>query len=361
MIMKKLIGLVLVAMVLAWPVVSLAATFKTGDSYSLARGQTVSDDLYVASGTITLSGLISGDLVAAGGNLSVTGNVAEDAILAGGTINLAGSVGDDARLAGGNISIDGTVLDDLFVAGGQVHLTSSAVVSGDLVVAGGQVIIDGRVNGSVNITSGEVTLGDTAVIAGNFSYRSGKEAAIAPSARITGRTTFNQVRRFDRGNFMGPFIVFSFFAKLILFAITSLLLLLIFKTKASQVIHRGLANFWPSLLRGFLVLVAVPVAIVLVCFTIIGIPIAALTLLGYIAMVMLSVIGAGMLFGSWLAKVLMKREPAPVDWKTAILGTIALFIVNLVPFLGWIVGFGFFLVTLGAIAKQWYDSAWMNR
>jgi len=359
--MKKLIGLVLVSVLLVWPIVATAATFKAGDSYSLARGQTMADDLYVASGTITVSGVVSGDLVAAGGNLSVTGDVAEDAILAGGTINLGGSVGDDARVAGGNVSIDGTIADDLFVAGGQVHLTSSSVVSGDLVVAGGQVIVDGRVNGNVNITSGQVTLGDTAVVAGNLSYKSKKEAAIASGARIAGTTTFNQIQRFDRQQSFGLLLVFSFFAKLLLAIVTAILLVLIFKTKAPRVVHQGINNFWPSLLRGFLVMIVVPVAIILVGFTVVGIPIAILALFGYIAWMILSAVGSGILFGSWLAKVAMKRDPAPVNWKTALLGTIALFVVYLVPFAGWIVGFAFFLVTLGAIAKQWYDSAWLNR
>jgi len=361
---KKLIGFVLVAVLLAWPVAlrqpAEAATFSAGDSYSLAKGQTVSDDLYVTSGSVTVSGVVSGDLIAAGGNLSISGNVAEDATLAGGTVNLGGSVGDDARIAGGTVSVDGTVLDDLFIAGGQVHLTSSAVVSGDLVVGGGKVRLDGRVNGNVSITSGEITLGDTAVIAGNFSYRSGKEATIASGARITGTTTFDQVKRFDRDVF-GPLLVFSFFAKMLLAAITAVLLVLIFKTKTPRIIHQGLNDFWPSLLRGFLVAVAVPVAIVLLAVTVVGIPIAVVLLLGYIAWMIMAAIGSGILFGSWLAKVAMKQNPPPIDWKVALVGTVALFIVSIVPFVGWIAGCIFFLVTLGAISKYWYDNVWVNR
>lgn len=359
--MKKLTLLFLVGMVLVWPIATLAATFQAGESYSLGRGQSVTDDLYVGSGSIAVSGNVQGDLIAAGGNISVTGGVSEDLMIAGGMLTVSGSVGDDARIAGGNVTLDGSVADDVFVAGGQIHLTSSSVVQGDVVVAGGQVTLNGRINGNVKVISGKVSLGDTAIIGGNFSYTSPEQAMISSSARISGMTSFNQVQKFDREKFIGPFIVFSYITKLIICAIAAVLFVLIFRTKAPRVVHQALGNFGENLLRGFLVLIAVPVAIFFVSFTVIGIPFAVLAFLGYVAWMILAGIGAGITFGAWMAKVLMKREPAPVDWKVALLGTAALFVLQLVPLIGWIACSVFFLVTLGAISREWYDSAWKNR
>ncbi|MBX4211575.1 MAG: hypothetical protein KW806_02170, partial [Candidatus Yanofskybacteria bacterium] len=123
----------------------------------------------------------------------------------------------------------------------------------------------------------------------------------------------------------------------------------------------ALGNFWHNVLRGFLVMIAVPVAIIILFITVVGIPFAVLLLLGYIALMILAGIGSGIVFGSWLAKVLMKKDPAPVNWKTVIIGTLALSVLRVIPLLGWIPAFLFFLVTLGAITKHWHENVWLNR
>ncbi|MBX4211796.1 MAG: polymer-forming cytoskeletal protein, partial [Candidatus Yanofskybacteria bacterium] len=277
--MKKLFILMAIAAVAVWPLGASAATFKTGESYSLGQNQSVNDDLYVGSGSVTISGVVTGDLIAAGGNLSFSGRVSEDATLAGGTVNINGTIGDDLRVAGGNVTLNGAVADDVFVAGGQVHVAQDAVINGDVVAAGGEVTIDGRVNGNINITSGQVKLGSSAVINGNLVYKSGKEAQIDSGARIAGTTQFNKISHGVPGrNFIGPFIVFSMVAKTIILLVCALLLIWIFRTKAPRVVHHALGNFWHNVLRGFLVMIAVPVAIIILFITVVGIPFAVLLL-----------------------------------------------------------------------------------
>ena len=361
--MKNLMfGLLILALLMA-PVSVGAATLKTGDTYSLSKGQAVADDLYVGAGNITINGDVVGDLIVAGGNIYVSGVVAQDAIVAGGTINLNGNVQDDVRVAGGNILIDGRVGDDLVAAGGQINVVQGASVGGDVIAAGGQVTIDGVVNGNVKITSGNVKIGEHAIINGSLKYRSGRGAEIASGAQIKGKVEF-QKSGFSQNRARGFFgILFGFWllSRVLMLFVAALVFVLVFKRTAPRVVHHGLNNFWSDLLKGFLVLVAVPAAIIILFITIIGVPVAIITLLMYIVWMIAASVVASVIMGAWLYKWLSGIETAPVNWKSALLGVVAFAVAALVPFVGWLLDFAIFLVALGAISKTWYDSVWANR
>jgi len=354
----KLLTFVAIVALVAWPFAASAATLYGKEVYTLSQNQSVNDDLYIASEAITISGVVNGDLVSAGGSTTLSGRITQDATVAGGTVNISGTVSDDLRVAGGNVTLNGIVGGDVFVAGGQIHIAPDAVIQGDLRAAGGQVIIDGRVIGDAHLGSGRIKLGETAVINGDLSYRSTKEAEIATGARIIGATRFNEIQNRFNGR---QILAVSAIVKMLMFVVAALVFLWIFKTGTPKVVRHALSNFWPDTLRGFLVVIAVPVATILLFITVVGIPVAVIVLLGYITMMILGGAFSGMVFGSWLAKIFMKKDPAPVDWKTVILGTIALMIVQLVPLVGWVAGFVFFLVTLGALSRHWYENVWQNR
>jgi cytoskeletal protein CcmA (bactofilin family) len=128
---------------------ALGGKLRTGDSVTVASGETVEGDLYAASDTIVIDGTVEGDLVAVGGDIHVNGTVGGDVIAAGGNVTVAGNVGGDARIAGGQLTVSGEVGEDLLVAGGQAIITASGSVGEDVIAAAGQLTIAGSVAGSV--------------------------------------------------------------------------------------------------------------------------------------------------------------------------------------------------------------------
>ena len=135
--------------------------FRSGDSVTIAAGETISHDLYAFAGTVQVDGTVDGDLVASGGLIDITGTVTGDVLAAGGRVNITGTVGGDTRIAGGTLSVGGAIAEDLLAAGGQLTVTSSGTVGEDLIAGTGQLTIDGAVTGDVLAQTGAYTKAGT--------------------------------------------------------------------------------------------------------------------------------------------------------------------------------------------------------
>ena len=133
---------------------ALSDKLRTGDTVVVAAGETVSNDLYAAAGTVQIDGTVDGDLVATGGLVDITGTVTGDVLAAGGRISVTGTVGGDTRIAGGQLTVGGSIKEDLVATGGQLTVTTSGTVGEDLIAATGQLTLDGTVTGNVLARTG---------------------------------------------------------------------------------------------------------------------------------------------------------------------------------------------------------------
>jgi cytoskeletal protein CcmA (bactofilin family) len=132
----------------------LGEKLRSGESVTVAAGETVSSDLYAFAGTVRIDGTVDGDLIASGGLVDVTGTVTGDILAAGGSVNISGTVDGDTRIAGGTLSVGGAIKEDLLAGGGQLTVTSSGTVGEDLIAGTGQLTIDGSVTGDVLARTG---------------------------------------------------------------------------------------------------------------------------------------------------------------------------------------------------------------
>ena len=156
----------------------LGEKFRSGDTVTVAAGETVSNDLYAFAGTVRVDGTVDGDLVASGGLIDVTGTVTGDVLAAGGSVNITGTVGGDTRIAGGTLSVGGAIKEDLLATGGQLTVTSSGTVGEDLIAGTGRLTIDGAVTGDVLARAGTYT--KTGTIGGT------EDVTITPQGQPTG-------------------------------------------------------------------------------------------------------------------------------------------------------------------------------
>jgi cytoskeletal protein CcmA (bactofilin family) len=375
---KALFILFPLSIFLAFALPVSAAEFKAGEAYALQKSETVFNDLYAAGGTVVIAGDVEGDLTAAGGDITVTGRVAQDAILAGGSVSLSGILGDDLRAAGGRIQVTGKVGGDAVVAGGQVYFVSGSSVAGDMIVSGGGVIADAAVGGRVKIVAREVTvngpvagdvhitadrivIGKKTLISGNFTYKSRKEAEIKAGAVIKGETAFERMEAPSHRVRTGAFLAAWTVGRYLMLLTAALIAVLLFKRLSQGVVERALGRFGRELLTGFIVLIVVPAAVLLCFITVIGVPIGLAGLFAYFLLFILSSVYAGVVVGSLIQKALLKRPSLEASWKTALIGVTVYTVAGLIPFLGWLFKFAFFLAALGVMSRIVYEKIGAER
>lgn len=353
-------------LLMALPTDGFAAMLSGAQEYSLPKGQTVEDSLYIGAGNATLAGVVAGDLIVAGGSVLVSGEVSEDLMAAGGSVNVLGRVGQDARVAAGQVSLTGRVGKDAVIAGGSVQIVSGAVVEGDLVITGGRAVIDGEIFGNVKVFGGEVVInsakieGDAEVSAGSFSigrdafiggkveYRGQEEAQIDPAAVIRGEYVFSKIN-IDTKRARKGFEE----AKLLISLASVLLFYWVFRRKSQAVVQKALGSFWKSAAVGAVGSIAAFVLVALLVVSIAGISLAILAGLILAVGFFVACIFASMTFGVWLKKVFLKR-PAELNWIVAVNGAILLSLLGMVPVLGGLVYLAFFLASLGALYSIGY-------
>lgn len=378
--MKKALVLFILPLLFLLPLSSSAAVFTGAEEYTLGADDSLSENLYVGAATVVVAGDVVGDVFAGGAIVTVTGAVDGDLFVGGDTVNILGSVSGDVRAGGSNIIIGEDVQGDLLVGGAIVHILPGVTVHGDAMIGAGRLIVDGTVKGEVTVGAedvslngtfeqgvnayvNQVNLGDSAVIKGDFSYESGSEAEISETASIEGETffeksegksslTLSQANGLKRAFFKA--FGFFFFMKLLAFLTAAILIVLFFKKPTEKVVRRGVSNFGKELLRGLVVFIVTPIAIILLFATLLGSFAAVLAGLVYVFMLCISKLLATILFGVLLVKLFNKKKPVHLDWKIASLGVVSLLIVVLVPVIGWIVGFAFFLNALGSLSYEMY-------
>ncbi len=370
-IMKKkiFVALTLVAVFAFFaPGVSEAAYFKTGKSVVVGSTAAINDNVYAAGASVSVSAPVEGDLLAAGGTLYIASPVSQDIMAAGGTVIVVGSSAQNVRLIGGNITLSGTYTGEAVAAGGQVAIMTGTTITkdsylaggsvnfagneaGNLKIAGSAVYVDGTVGGNLTVKGGkEVTIGPNAVIKGNFEYTAQQKATIENGAQILGTTTFHEAPApvATASGFFESFaaiLTIGWIAKFLMVLTAAYLLWYLMRNDMVEAVKRITSGFWKELLRGFVILVATPIAAIIALVTVIGALPGIVGLLLYGSLLIVSVPVAGIVVAS-----LLKKFKTDLRWYHILLGVLVFEIVKLIPFIGWIATFIIYLLAIGSFA-----------
>ena len=353
------------------PYAGSAAEVRAGDQPSIGAEETVAEDIYIAGGNVLSAGYASADLIAAGGTVLVSGKVGGDLTAAGGSVTVLGNVTDDVRAAGGNLLLQGDVGGDVVLAGGQ--LTVGGSVSGDLLAGGGTVRVDAPVSGDVRIGGGDVylnsaisgnvdvytdklTLGKGARIAGNLIYAAGKEATMEEGAVVSGEVTFNKRERTVSVGGIVAIISLALIGTTLAQLAAALLLGLVFGRFAVRLVEVAAAKPLLEVGRGLIVCIVLPVASLMLLWSLIGIPLGILGLLLFATTIVYLWIMTPVLLGSFAYRSFFGGE-FDVNWKSILLGVFIYALLGLVPIVGWLAQFILMLLTLGAVAKIKWEIA----
>jgi hypothetical protein len=311
-------------------------------------------DRYLAGDEVNVVDASGGDVLAAAGSVELRGRIDGDAVAAGGTVWVAGEVGEDAYLAGGSVRLDGRVADAVRLVGGQVRVGTDAVIAGGAAIAGGRVRFDGAAGdtvtiaggdvrfdgtaaGDVLIVAGETDIGPKARIDGKLTVRAPAPPTVDPAARIAGGLHYEPVARREgwahTGRAAAGWAIGLWTAGL---AVCGVLLIAAFPRFTREAAARIRTTPLLSLGVGFALLVAVPVAAVVLFATVIGIPLGLLLFALYPVMLMLGYTTIAVFLGDGLLArlrrdALARRAPRAAAFVVAL---VILALVIRIPYAG---------------------------
>ncbi len=341
----------------------LAADLRSGDTITVASGEVVDDDLYIAGSTITIDGTVNGDLWACGNTITVNGEVKGSIVAIGQTVSINGNVGHAARLAGEKVNISGNVSGDLIVFASEATISSQAKIDGDFLFGSGNVRMDGPIGRNVkgggsdvtisNVVGGNaelsvenLTLTSTANIQGNLTYTSKNEADIQAGARVGGKTIQNMPEVKKPAPFSG--IGGKILGFLMAF-VTGLIIILVVPRRSASAADSIRNKPWASLGWGAVILFATPIAAILVCFTVIGIPVGLISLALYAVAVYISQVFVSLFLGRWIIGRFRETDSKAIMVGALASGLAIITILKLIPYLGFWIGLAVALFGLGAV------------
>lgn len=355
------------------PLLVFAADIRMGQKQSLDVNQKIGSNLYIAGGNVSSAATVFGDEIIAGGDILVSGPVSQDLLIAGGNVTVTSPIGGDVRLAGGNVTINNSVKGDVIALAGQLSLSGASIggdiiwgggelhvdapVAGNLQLKGGDVTINAPVKGSVTFKGGSIHLGPKALIEGNLTYTTPDKVVMAEGSSVKGAVTYNPAPTTPTPGFFAVIFSLAFLAKFLMTLACAMAFGLIFNRYMRDLISGVADQALVELGRGFVTMVMLPVASVLLISTLVGIPFGLLGLLAFASLYIYAWIITPILVGSFVFKWVAKTPLFPVTWVTILIGVVIYTILGLIPVLGWVVRFAAALIAIGGAVRIKWDVA----
>jgi cytoskeletal protein CcmA (bactofilin family) len=251
------------------------------------------DNYYAAGNHIEVTTPMGADVIVAGRQIDINRPVSGDIWAVGWRVVLSDRADDDVRIAAGEVEVDAAVAGDLTIAGGDVTVGPQTRVGGrswltggtvrlngiferEVRVAGATVQIGGEVREPLAVTAETLEILPSARILGPLTYKGSSVARIGEGAIVNGPVTYDRIpaREAERARAF-PAISGVLFALHLLLA-GLLVVFFLPRVETSVVATLRTQPGW-SLLTGFALVVATPVAAVLLVVTILGLPIGLAT------------------------------------------------------------------------------------
>jgi hypothetical protein len=322
--------------------------------------QQTAGDLLAAAGELVLHGKVAGDAAIAGGNILLSETIGQNGYVAGGHVTLNSFVGRNARIAGGTVELarQGRIAGNASVAGGDVRLLGDIV--GAVSVSGGRVYLNGAIGGDVEASGGQIELGPNAHISGKLRYHSHEALKQDPAAKVSGgiekTAPLFGLASDDRARAAENAWLWLWRIGLMVLGIV---LVSALPKTCLRIANSARERFAHCALLGFTALAVAPVAIVLLAITLVGLPLALLGLLAYIALVIVGYVAAGIAVGDAALTRIDPQRHAVLSWRVGFVA-FAILVISLlaaIPGIGIAFSIAALLLGSGSIVSVASESA----
>jgi cytoskeletal protein CcmA (bactofilin family) len=356
---------------LALPTTAGAMEFhKTQGTYELAKDETVKNDLLVTCSRGRIDGTVEGDLYFFGQSVDISGHIKGDAIIFAQSARVSGQVDGNIRAATNNLTITGTVARNVLSINEVLNLDSAGKVDGsltafvesvgidgklgrDLLVFDDQTTISGAIYGGVRATGRYMSIASSAQVAGPIHFEGDNPASVASAAKLASPVEYTKrVRKskYSEGHYYIWRVIWT--AAFVLFGLVLFLLLPKFAEEAAEAGGRVGA----PLGLGVLVFFGVPIAAIIACITVVGIPLGVLTLGSWFLAINCAEIVVGTVVGSWILG--KSSDTWGLIGRMAMGFTLVRIVytpVSQLHVIGFLVGLGIWMWGMGAISLALYN------
>lgn len=358
---KRLGGLVAIFFIL-FATASAAVVVRTADQLEIVEDVIDGGELLAVGLPVTLSNEVVEDAVLIGNRVKVKASVGEDLLALGFFVDIDAPVSDDVRVIGGEVTIASEITGDLLVLGGTVELLSTASVGGDIVMYGGSLdlsgdvvgnvlgameslTIKGAVGGGVDVRTAQLILGETASIKESVRYVSGTIVNQALNATVGGDIVRNdpivKAETSIARRVVLPFLIGLF----------STLVWYLFSRKTLAVVtNHTTRHIFRSAVVGTAVVFLAPFAIAILFVSQLGAYVAAVCLVGLVAVILLGGAAAPAVAGKIILQTL--GQPTVVSPLSIALGALLLAACLFIPVIGVVLLFSTILLTVGGIIES---------
>ncbi len=359
-----------------------ATSIQSGENIHISNLHQIDDDLYAFSKNVTVDGLIKGDLVVGAYEVFINGEVTESENIFAYKLHHTGTVGNSLRAFANTVVIDGRVGRSLMFFGYDCHIGKGAVVERDVSISGftaridgtvggdvtirtAKIVISGEIGGDVDIEAEEIRIIPPALIKGNLRYFCAKEVEIDTLAGVTilGETRWEQPDKENgedekTGGAAFKTMIFKI-SKVLAAFLFGIIVVYLFRRYAEVSFHQLRTRFSVSFATGFLFLLILVVAVLILAvsaiFLLVGLalisgemaPLGALVLILSMLMVPITAfttVSGGIIFYSgkimfaflvgYLLARIFKSEVALLGKAQLLFGLIILALLFAVPYVG---------------------------
>jgi cytoskeletal protein CcmA (bactofilin family) len=331
--------------------------------------ETVKDNLLATGDTVLVDGVVNGDLIVFARRVSIHGTVKGDLIGFAQKTDISGNVEGNLYGFSQSLNLTGQVARNVYSWIQSLRVESRGTVGGDMVVGCADLSLDGKVMQSVWVFSGttdvrgsigrdlsffggELNLIPPAGVGGNLSAHVKRSSSfhLAPGVTVGGKT--ETILVVQKSRFVRPRFYFWKVIKL-LGALLIGWLILVIAPKFFHATVLATGSWGRSLGLGFAALVAVPVAVIIACITLVGLPLGLLLLVFYVTSFYIGEIFVGAFLGRTLLR--FSSEATSQTVLATFLGLAVLLIVFEIPYgIGTILHLATYCLGLGAISWQLY-------
>jgi hypothetical protein len=302
-----------------------------------------------------------------------------DIICAGENFNMSGTSTGDIRLVFGSAKIDGVVEGNTTVVADYLEVQDTAKLGGEFFVLANEAKLAGEVEsdlygyvkkasissfvgGNISMRQGngffsdgefaEFKLLSGATVDGDFNFKSRQEPILEDGVIVNGEER-KTITSDKKENYSGD--IFWSFVLIFSNILIALVLIALFKNFVNSVSGIIKKQTVKSLWLGILAFLLIPISIILLLLTMIGIPLAIISLFIFLGIALISKSIVSIVLGEKILELLRSKKKYSLNIN-AVVGAIALYFLIATPFIGSFISFLSIVLVLGAVLQYFRTS-----